>query len=51
MKHMVSKENNTYRYEISDRRVLYKTECFFQKNEGDMETVLLRSSKMKVTDE
>ena len=31
MKHVVYKENDVYRYQISDRRVLYKTECFFRR--------------------
>ena len=34
MKHMVYKENDAYRYGISDRRELCKQECFFRRMEG-----------------
>ena len=48
IKRMVYKENDAYRYEISDRRELCKPECFFRRMKG---TWKLRSSKMKVTGE
>ena len=34
MKRMVYKENDAYRYEISDRLVLCKPECFFRRMKG-----------------
>ena len=34
MKRMTYKENGTYRYEISDRHVLCKPECFFRRMKG-----------------